>query len=145
IESATEFRFHPQQRKVIRRDNKQPHPRWLGWAGQIIFVEPGRRNVFENSGLPEILPFGLRYSDIPCAETGQIGLDTDQLLWLRVGQRTQQRRVYHAKNRSCRSNTEGNRQDNNGSEPGRFPEHAQTEAKVLQENVDEIAGELVTA
>jgi hypothetical protein len=87
----------------------------------------------------------LRYSDIPRAETGQIGLDTDQLLWLRVGQRTQQRRVYHAKNRSCRSNAQGDREDGDGGEPGRFPEHAQTEAKVLNKNVDKIPGDRFAA
>src|SRR5438270_10956810 len=93
----------------------------------------------------KILPFGLRYSDIPRADTGQIGLDTDQLLWLRVGQRTQQRRVYHAKNRSGRSNAEGNRQNGDRGEAGRFPKHPQTEAEVLEENVNKIAGDRIAA
>jgi hypothetical protein len=68
-----------------------------------------------------------------------------ELLRLRVGQRLQQRRVYDAKNRSCRSNAEGNRQNGDRGEAGRFPKHAQTEAKVLEENVDKIAGDRITA
>src|SRR5947208_16680729 len=125
IETASQSRLHAQECKIIRRDNQQSHPRRLRRAGEIIFVEPGRRNVFENSGMLKIPPLRLGKSYILRADTGEITLNAYKLLRLRVRQWLQQRRVYQAKNRSCRSNAEGNRQNGDGGEPGRFPEHAQ--------------------
>src|SRR6266550_8319797 len=89
----------------------------------------------------KILPLRLGKSYGLRADTGKIILNAYELFRLRVRQRLQQRRIYQAKNCSGRSNAEGNCQNGDGGEPGRFPEDTQTEAEVLQENVDEISGD----
>src|SRR5437588_11025631 len=127
IETASQSRLHAQECKIIRRDDKQPHPRRLRRAGEIIFVEPGRRNVFENSGMLKILPLRLGKSYILRADTGKIILNAYESLRLRVRQWLQKRRVYHAKNRSCRFDTQGNRQNNCCREAGILSQQAHAE------------------
>ena len=55
IESAAELRLSSQQRKIIRRNSCQPDAGGLRQTGQIIFVKPHRRHVFENPGLLRVL------------------------------------------------------------------------------------------
>src|SRR5438309_3868094 len=141
IETASQSRLHAQECKIIRRDDKQPHPRRLRRAGEIIFVEPGRRNVFENSGMLKILPLRLGKSYVLRADTGQIILNAYQLLRLRVRQRLQQRRVHHAKDCSGRSNAQGEREDDDCGEARRLAQHAKAETHVLYQSVDKIPGD----
>jgi hypothetical protein len=93
----------------------------------------------------KIPPLRLGKSYILRADTGEITLNAYKLLRLRVRQRLQQRRVYHAKNRRCRSDTQGNRQNNCCREAGRLSQHAKAEAHILHQSVDKIPGDRFTA
>ena len=141
VESASQLRLDSQEREIIWCNKQQSDSLRLRRPGQIIFVEPRRGNVLKNSGLLKVLPFRLRNSDIVCAQTRQIGLDADQLLWFCIRQRTQQGRVHHAENCGRRTNAQCHCQNGNDSNPGRFAEHPQTETYILYQNVDEIASD----
>src|SRR5262249_29706482 len=75
IETSPQLRPHSQQLKIIRRDAKYADSRRLLRTGEIIFVEPRRRYVLENSGTLQVLPFGLGHPDIARAEAGKIVLN----------------------------------------------------------------------
>src|SRR5438876_7330086 len=124
IETASQSRLHAQQYKIIRRDNKQPHPRRSRRAGEIILVVLGRRNVVENSGTLKVLPLRLGKSYVLRAHPGEIILDAYELLRSWIRQRMQQRSIYHTENRRCGSDAQGNCQDDDGGEAGRFLKHA---------------------
>src|SRR6266478_6006535 len=93
----------------------------------------------------KVLPLGLGQSYILRADAGEIILNAYESLRLRVRQRLQKRRVYHAKNRRCRSDTQGNRQNNCCREAGRLSQHAKAEAHILDQNVDKIPGDRFAA
>src|SRR6202030_4134430 len=86
MEGAAQLWLYAEERKIIRRDKKNADVRWLRSAGEIVFVEPRRRDIFKNSRVLQILPFGLRHSYIPCPGPGEVSHDAHKLLRLRVRQ-----------------------------------------------------------
>ena len=135
MEGSAQLRFDAEELEIIRGDDQDADARRLRRAGEIVFIEPCWRNVFEDSGMLKVLPLGLGHSYIAGADAGEIVLDTDELVGLRIGQGMQECGVNNAEDRSCRTNAEGDRQDGDGGESGRLAQHAQGVANVLREVV----------
>src|SRR5262249_8612153 len=106
IKTPTQLRLHSQQFKIIWCNAHQANSRRLFRSREIIFVKPRRRNVLENSRTLQILPFGLRHSDIASADAGKIILNGYQLFGVWIRQRLQKRGINDSKDGRCGSNTE---------------------------------------
>ena len=133
IEGGAELRFHSEQREVVRRDDQQSDTLRPRETGEIVVVEPGRRDILEDTGPLEILPFRRRHADVLRAHAKQIVLDSYELFGVRKRQRVQQRGVDNTENGRRRADSEGDRENGDRSEGRRTAQHAKPDAHVLTE------------
>ena len=135
IEGASELGVNSQQREIRRRDDEQADARRRRRAREVVVVIPGRRDVLEDSRAREVLDLGIGHADVLGADARKVGLDADELLRPRIGQRVKQRRIDDAEDRGRGSDAERDRQNRDRGEARRLAQHPQRVARVLNEVV----------
>jgi len=128
---SAQLRRDAQQCEVVWRDADQAHPRRRGRPREIVFIEPRGRDVLEDARPLEVEPLRLRHADVVRSDAFEIVLDAHQLFGVRIGQRSQQRRVDDAENRGRCTDAERERENSDRGEAGRLAEHAHGVPNVL--------------
>ena len=133
VEAAPQLRLHAEQREVARRDDEQADTLRGRETGEIVVVEPRRRDVLEDARALEILPFRRRHADALRADAQEVVLDPHQLLGMGIRQRMEQCRVDDAEDRRGRSDAQRDSENRDRRKCWRLAQHAEREAHVLQQ------------
>ena len=120
---------------ALRRDQEYADAHRLRRCDEIVFVEPSRGDVVKNAGMLEVFPLRLRHPDILGPDARKIVLDADELLGLRIGERTQQRGIDDGENRGIGANAQGHGQDGDRREARRFAQGTKGVPDVLRQTI----------